>query len=289
MQARQIVWLLKETYRNWSDDNASRMAAALAYYAAFALAPLMIVVIEIGALLLGGNGHHHVVRDAMLQYLRPSLGDAGTKAVGDLVQATFNQRNHGLFATIVGYAIFIAAATGLFIAIEGMLDAVWHVDARTTGIAATLRARAKTLALIAGIAVVLLLSLLANAGLSALSGALAAASPVGHAAASVATPLLSFFVVSVGFAALFKYLPKTAVAWKDVVVGAAMTGALFIIGQYLIGLYLGRISTGSTFGAAGTFVAILLWLYYSGQIFLFGAEFTKVFATSQGSKSKRSA
>lgn len=282
MHAREFGSLLKESYVNWSDDNASRMAAALAYYTAFALAPLIIIVIEIGALLLGGNGHHHIVRDAILRDLEPSIGPSGTKAIGDIVQASFNQRQHGTLAMILGWVVFIAAATGLFAALEGMLDTVWHVDAKVKGVAATIRDRAKSLGIIAGIALVLLLSLMANAVLSVVVHALAAGTGLRFLAGT-ATAIVSFFIVSAAFAALFKYLPKTKIAWKDVAAGAALTGALFIVGQYLIGLYLGRMSTSSTYGAAGSFVALLIWLYYSGQIFFFGAEFTKVFAQRFGS------
>lgn len=274
MGSANALWLIKETFKNWSDDGASRMAAALAYYAAFAMAPLIIIVIEIGAVLLGGNGHHHVVRDEVLRYLHPSIGDAGTKAVGDLVQSTFDQRRHGGLATVIGWALFVMAATGFFISVEGTLNAVWHVERPSGGFLSSIRDRAKTLGIIAGIALVVMASLVANAAVAAFAPALA----------TIATAVVSLIIVSAAFAALFKFLPRTRVAWSDVLVGAVITAALFLAGQYLIGLYLGRVSTGSTYGAAGTFVAILIWLYYSGQIFLLGAEFTKVYASTRGSR-----
>ena len=280
MRNANALWLIKETFKNWSDDGASRMAAALAFYAAFAMAPLIIIVIEVGAVLLGGNGHHHVVRDEVLRNLHPSLGDAGTKAVGDLVQTTFDERQHGGVASILGWGIFIAAATGFFVSVEGTLNSVWHVERPSAGILASIRGRAKTLCIIAGIALVIMGSLAANG----LIAAFAHAHPEFGVLAATAAAVVSFVIVSAAFAALFKFLPRTAIAWNDVLVGAVMTAALFLAGQYLIGLYLARVSAGSAFGAAGTFVAILTWLYYSGQIFLFGAEFTKVYASAHGTR-----
>ncbi len=285
MHGRDSIRLIKETYRAWSDDNASTVAAALAYFTAFAMAPLIIIIIEIAAAVLGGSGHHHVVRDEILREMQPSIGSNGTKAVGDLVDATFNQRRHGAIAAAISWVVFFAAATGLFASVQTALDIVWHVKPRNAGLLATVADRAKSILIIAALSIVFLLSFAANAGLSALSGTLAATIPGWHYAVIAGEALISFAVVTAAFAALFKFLPKTPVAWRDVLMGAAITAALFILGQYVIGLYLGRISTTSTYGAAGSFVALLIWLYYSGQIFLFGAEFTKVYAGRFGSKS----
>ena len=288
MRVPEAVGLLRETYTEWSADNASTIAAALAYFTAFAMAPLIIIVIEIGAALLGGNGHHHVVRNEILRDLQPSIGASGTKAVGDLVDATFSQRRHGAIAAIISWVVFFAAATGLFASVQSALDTVWHVK-NTGGFLATVIDRAKSVLIIAALSVVLVLSFAANAGLSALSGTLAAAIPGWHYAVIAGEALISFVVVSAAFAAIYKFLPRTSIDWNDVLIGACITGALFMAGQYVIGIYLGRVSTTSTYGAAGSFVALLIWLYYSGQIFLFGAEFTKVYAGKYGSKSGASA
>lgn len=286
MRASDSIGLLKETYAAWSDDNASTMAAALAYFTAFAMAPLLIIVIEIGAALLGGNGHHHVVKNAILSQLTPSIGSSGTKAIGDLVDSTFNQRKHGALASILSWIIFIAAATGLFASVQTALDSVWHVKPEKSGLLATLKDRLRSIGIIAGLSLVFMLSFVANAGISALSGTLATVIPGWHYAVVALEAFVSFVVVTAAFAALFKFLPKTDIDWEDVAIGSAITGALFMIGQYLIGIYLGRVSTASTYGAAGSFVALLIWLYYSGQIFLFGAEFTKIYAGRYGSKSQ---
>ncbi len=285
MRAENPGSLLKETFKAWSADNAGTIAAALAYFTAFAIAPLMIIIIEIGAAVLGGSGHHHVVENEILRNLEPSIGASGTKAISDIVSATFNQRHAGPLAAILSWAIFIAAATGLFASVQNALDVVWHVDKTKQSFLATVLDRLKSVAIIGVLSLVLLCSFAANAGLGALSGSLAAIVPGWHYAIIAIEAVISFCVVTAGFAVVFKFLPKTELDWKDVISGAAITGALFMAGQYLIGIYLGRASTTSTYGAAGSFAALLIWLYYSAQIFLFGAEFTKVYANRFGSKS----
>ena len=200
------------------------------------------------------------------------------------MQTTFDQRSKGALASIIGWVVFALAATGLFGSIESALDTVWHVEKKKTGVKAAIKGRLVSFGIIAGMTLVLLLTLVLNAALGAFSAVVAHSIPGWSFAVAVLDVAVSFVVVGAVFAALFKYLPKTEIAWRDVVFGAAVTSALFLIGQYLIGLYLGRVSTTSTYGAAGSFVAILLWLYYSGQIFLFGAEVTKAYATKFGSK-----
>ena len=286
MRARESLGLLKETFQSWSDDNASTMAAALAYFAVFALAPLLIIVIEIGAAFLGGPGHNYAVKSEILRQLRPYIGTSGANAIGDLVDATFNQRQHqGAFAVTVGWVLFIVAATGFFAAVQNALDTVWHLQRKNAGVLATLLTRSKSLAIIAALSIVFMLSFVANAGLSAVSGLLAARIPGWHYLVIGCEAFIAFLLVSAAFAVLFKFLPQTLIAWRDVITGSAITAALFILGQYAIGMYLGRVSVGSTYGAAGSLVVLLVWLYYSGQIFLFGAEFTKVYATRYGSRS----
>lgn len=285
MRLPKSLRLLKETYQSWSEDNASGMAAALAYFTLFAIAPLLIIVIDFCATLLGGSAHNDLVKDQILRQLQPSIGDSGTKVISDIVNATIDQRKSGFFAAIAGWIVFIVAATGLFGAVQTTLDTVWHVNRNGAGIIAVLKARLKSIAIIAALSVVFILSFVANTGLSVVSGLLAVRIPGWHYAVIGGEALISLFVVSAAFAAVFKFLPQTHIAWRDVLTGAVITAVLFITGQYAIGLYLGRVSVGSTYGAAGSLVALLVWLYYSGQIFLFGAEFTKVYATLYGSKS----
>lgn len=274
MRAADTLTLLKDTYAGWSSDQASRLAAALAFYMIFAIAPLLIIVIEIAADLLGGSGQHHVVRDEILNQLRPAIGDSGTKAIADIIQATFNQRSKGTFATIVGWIIFAIAATGLIAAIQNALDTVFNVKTRG-GIVATIVDRLRAIAIISGAAILVVVMGFATNFIAA---------HLSAGAATVANVLLVLAFAIVMNAAIYKWLPNIALSWSDVWFGAVVSSVLSIVGQYLIGLYLGRAATTSMYGAAGSFVAVLLWLYYSAQLFLIGAEITKAYANRFGSR-----
>ena len=275
MHVGGLVSLFRDAARGWSEDHASRLAAALAFFTAFAFAPLIILIIEIAAFALGGAGHHHVVRDRLLAAMQPSLGAQGTKAVGDVVQATFDQRKAGLLAGAVSWITFLIAATGFFGSIQDALDTVWHVQPDKRGIFGMLRDRFSSVALLAGIAFLMLASFFVNAGIAAFDHTIAQALPVAHVAVAIASVVVSLVVTAALFAAIYKVLPKVKLDWQDVGFGAVVTALLFIIGQYAIGWYLGHAASTTTYGAAGSFAALLLWFYYSGQIFLFGAEITK--------------
>lgn len=278
MRIIDAVRFSKSLLRAWSEDRASRLAAALAFYTAFALAPLLIIVIQLAALALGGAGHHHVVRSEILGALRPSLGISATNGLALLVQATFDQRSQGTLAAIVSWVLFIAAATGLFAAVEDALNTIWHVEDQNSDLRAMLRDRLVSFAIIAGVAFVLLLSLFVNAGITALSSSLALAIPTITWAAVAIDVVVSLVTITLLFAVVYTYLPKAKVRFRDALAGAAVTAVAFMVGQYVIGWYLGRAATTSAYGAAGSFAALLLWVYYSGQIFLFGAEITKALA-----------
>lgn len=278
MHVGGLVSLFREAARGWSADNASRLAAALAFFTAFAFAPLIIVIIEIAAFALGGAGHHHVVRDQLLAAMQPSLGTQGTKAVSDVVQSTFDQRKAGIIAGAISWITFVIAATGFFGSIQDALDVVWHVPPDKRGILGMLRDRFSSVALLAGIAFLMLASFFVNAGIAAFDRALAQSFPVGHLALVAASVVVSLAVTAALFAAIYKVLPKVTLRWSDVGFGAIVTALLFIIGQYAIGWYLGHAAATTAYGAAGSFAALLLWFYYSGQIFLFGAEVTKAHA-----------
>lgn len=279
-----LISVLRDAVRGWNDDRASRLAAALAFFTAFAFAPLLIVIVEIAALALGGAGHHQVVRDQMLAALKPSLGDNGAKAVGDIVQSTFAQRKSGAIAGAISWATFILAATGLFGSIQDALDTVFHVEPKGGGILAMVRERFTSFAVLAGIAFVLLASFVVNSGIVAFDRVIAEKLPSGHLAIVALSAVVTVVVVVALFAVIYKVLPRVDLDWRDVGFGAVITAMLFLLGQYAIGWYLGHASTTSTYGAAGSFAALLLWFYYSGQIFLFGAEITKSYANARRSR-----
>jgi membrane protein len=263
----------KATVKGYGTDGVPMLAAALAFYAMFAIAPLMIVIIEIGAALLGGNGHHAQVRDQILAQLQPAIGSGGTKAIASIVQATFNQKHGAVLAQIISWVVFAAAATGLLGSVEAALDDIWDAKEKG-GLLYTILIRVKSFAIIAGVAIVMVALMV----LTAWTGVL------GAVVARILNAVLLIAVATGLFAVLYKWLPKTKVSWKDVFGGAAVTAVLTVVGQYLIGLYLGRASTTSVYGAAGSLAAILLWLYYSAMIFLVGAEITKAYANTFGSK-----
>lgn len=276
MRAGDALRLLQDAYKGWSSDGASRLAAALSFYAIFAIAPLLIIVVEIAAMLLGGSGHNQIVRDQILSEVRPAIGDAGTKAIADIVQATFNQRSTGTLATIVAWVLFAVAATGLILAIQDALNYVWNVREKP-GILEQLIDRAKAFAIIAAAAILVVAMGFATAIITGLGNAIAA---------KIVNALVLIAIVTLITAAIYKWLPRVDLSWHDVWFGSIVSSVLSVAGQYLIGLYLGRAATTSAYGAAGSLVAILLWLNYSAQLFLFGAEITKVYAQRRGYRTK---
>jgi membrane protein len=274
-----VLDFLRQVIAAYTEDQIPRQAAALAYFTIFALAPLLIVLIEVAALVLGGNGHHAQARDAIIAAMASHTGKQSAAAVGSIVQATFDQSHRqGLVAGIVSWIVLIAAATGLFGSIQEALDDIWRVERQKRPWYAMFKERAVAFGLIAGVAFVLLVSLAVNMAVAALTKALAGGIPGMAAILSIADFVVSFAVIAALFAAIFKVLPHVAIRWKDAAFGGAAAAVLFMIGQILLSWYLGRAGTASAFGAAGSLVVLVLWIYYSGQIFLLGAEFTKIHA-----------
>lgn len=270
--------LIKTALKGYGTDGVPMLAAALAFYATFALAPLLIIVIEIGAAMLGGNGHHHQIKGQILAQLKPAIGSGGATTIANIVQATFDHASKNGIAAAVSWIFFAVAATGLLASIENALDRVWNVK-QQGGLLWTILLRLKSFAIIAAVAIVMAAMFFASAWIAALGGA---------ALAKAANGVLDLVIATGLFAVLYKWLPKTKISWKDVFGGAAVTAVLVVAGQYLIGLYLGRVSATSVYGAAGSLAAILLWLYYSSMIFLLGAEVTKAYAQTVGSRANAS-
>jgi membrane protein len=272
--------LVRETYSEWSSNKAPRLAAALSYYTLFAMAPLLVIVIQIGALIIGGGraaGHHQQVVAVVEQHLRASLGPAAAQTVADLVEATVSQQGQGLFSATLGWAMLLVAAVGLFGSLRDALNTIWELPPPPPrGWVEMIRERFTAFFLIAGLAVLLLLSLASNTILSFL--------PLGLALLQVVNVGVVLALATLLFAFIFKYLPDIRIRWSDVWVGAIVTTALSGLGQLLLSLYLSRLATSSTFGAAGSLVILMVWVYYQAQILLFGATFTRVYANRVGSK-----
>jgi membrane protein len=264
--------ILKQTWQAFNDDKALRLASSIAYATIFALAPLLIVVIAIGGALLGAQhgGHaHHVVEDALLNRIAASAGPQAADTVRGLVSASFDKPRQSALAQILGWITFVIGATGLFGALQDALNTIWRIEAVKGGWKQMLRDR------LASIGALLLLALLLVASFAA-SGALAFAGTGLPAAA--ASFVLSALLLTLVFALLYKVLPDVAIAWRDVWLGAFVTAVLFVIGQQAIALYLRVAGVASAYGASGSILVALVWIYYSAAVLLLGAEFTKVSA-----------
>lgn len=269
-----------DTWRAFSADKAPRLAAAIAYAAMFSLAPLFIILIAIAGAVLGFNtsGHgHHVVENALIDQVRRGAGEGTAQTVRTLIDATFARPRQGAFAQIAGWTMFVVGASGLFAALQDALNTVWHV--RTSGGWKTmLRDRIASFGMIVVIGFLLLVSFAANAAVTIAATHFAGALVFlgGPVILQTASWAASIAIVTGVFAAIFKVLPDVQIAWRDVWLGALFTSVLFLIGQALIALYLSLAGVASAYGAAGSLLVGLLWIYYSALILLLGAEFTKV-------------
>ncbi|MBD2005350.1 MULTISPECIES: YihY/virulence factor BrkB family protein [Cyanophyceae] len=279
MKPKDIVGLLKETFTEWQEDKASRLAAALAYYTVFSLAPLVIIAIAIAALVFG----QEAAQGGIEEQLRGLLGSQGAEAVEEMI-ANSRKAEQGTIATLISVGLLMFGASGVFGQLQDSLNTIWEVAPKPgRGIIGFIKDRFLSFSMVLGIGFLLLVSLILSAGLSAVGNYFGHLMP-GLPFLQVLNFLLSFGVVTVLFAFIFRILPDAKIAWGDVWIGAAITSLLFTIGKYLLGLYLGNGSVGSTYGAAGSFVVLLLWVNYSAQILFFGAEFTQVYANKYGSR-----
>jgi membrane protein len=277
--AKRALNVLKETASSWSADYAPSMGAALSYYTLFSIAPLFIIVIAVAGLVFGEDA----ARGAIFDQLAGLLGADGARAIEGLLQAA-DKPAQGMVATAIGIAVLALGATTVFNELQNALDRIWRAPARvkSSGIWNLLRTRLLSFGMVLGIAFLLLVSLVASAALAALGKLWLFAG--WEILAHLLDILVSFALVTVMFALIYRYIPRVHVAWRDVWTGAAVTSILFAVGKLLIGLYLGKSSVASAFGAAGSLVLVIVWVYYSAQIFLFGAEFTWVYAHAYGSR-----
>lgn len=281
MRGFKTAWsMTRQTFDEWSKDNGGRLGAALSYYTVFSLAPLLLVIISVAGLVFG--------RTAAEGSLFGQLAGLVGPDAAHLIQSAVSKANHtkgGVLGTVIGFVVLLAGATGVVIELQGALDAVWKVEPKPNrGIWGVVRTRLLSVAMILSLGFLLLVSLVVSAGLSALSGWLRAAFGDVAILSWVVDAVVALAVISTLIALIYKILPDAEVAWRDVWVGAVATAVLFMIGKYLIGLYIGKASVGSAFGAAGSLAVLLVWIYYSAQIVLLGAEFTRVYANRFGEK-----
>jgi membrane protein len=273
------VWtMLKETFDDYIDDNALSRGAAIAYYTVLSIGPLLVICIAIAGLVFGQDA----AQGAIVGQLKGLMGDQAAELIQTAIKSAANRKS-GILATVLGLVTLLITASGVFSELQATLNYIWKAKA-PTGVTGILKARAASLGLVATLGFLLIVSLVISAALHALGEYVNGVIPGAATILQVVNTVVSFLIVSALFAAVYKILPDRQLNWRDVVVGAISTAFLFTIGKTLIGLYIGSSSMASSYGAASALVIVLVWIYYSSQIFLLGAEFTKVWAAHHGSQ-----
>ncbi len=280
LSPRSLLGLFRQTFTEWLGDKAPQLGAALAYYTVFSLAPLILVLLAVVGVIFRKDpaGAWQRITEQMSYFLDPS----GVQVVQDIA-ATAAKPAASFWATVIGVALALFGASGVFGQLQDALNTIWGVKAKPgAALWDYIRIRFLSFAMVAGVCFLLLVTLTVEAVLKALSGYLENALPGGAVMVFSIYLTVDLALVSLLFAGMFKYLPDVEVQWRDVWVGSAMTAVLFLFGKWALGLYLGSGAAGSAYGAASSLVTLLLWIYYSSQILLFGAEFTQVYANRYG-------
>ncbi len=274
--------MVVKTVRAWADDGAPSMGAAISYYTVFSLAPLLVIVIAVA----GGLFGREAVQGRISAELSGLLGAQGAGFVEALVAAASNT-DKGLVASMVSFVVLVVGATSVFAELQSALDRIWHVPGsmKPSGVWPTVRARLMSFGLVLGLAFLVMVSLVVSAVLAFLGTFAAASLPAGARLLHGLHMVVSLGLFTLLFAMIFKLLPSTPIAWRDVWIGAFVTAMLFEAGKLVIGLYIGKSGMNEAFAAAGSLVVLLAWVYYAAQILLLGAEFTKVHADEHGSLS----
>lgn len=276
----KIVSLIKETIREFSEKSVARLGASLAYYTVFSIAPTLVIAIAVAGLLFG----EEAARGEVSRQLADLIGAQGAQAVETAIEKSASPGT-GILATIIGVFTLILGASAAFAELKQALNIMWEVEAPpTSGIWGMLRARLLSFAMVLVVGFLLVVSLVASAAITAVSTWVDRIWPSTEVVMRAVNGGLSFIVLTVLFALIYKLLPDTKLEWRDTWLGAAVTSLLFGVGKLLIGLYIGHSSVASTYGAAGSLVVLLVWVYYSAQILLLGATFTYVFAHQHGSR-----
>jgi membrane protein len=280
--------LLKDTYREFNDDNCLQIAAALSYYTIFSLPPLLVIVISVAGMVVDPQDVQRRLDDE----IGAVVGSAGIEQIDTMIEQA-QLPGRGLWGTLLGVVMLLVGATGVMVQLQAALNQAWDVkpDPEQSGIWGFLFKRVLSLGMILAIAFLLLVSLVVTTMLTALAGYTEGLLPegVGASFVKIGNLVVSLGVFTVLFAGMYKYLPDAEIAWKNVWTGAVLTGLLFMVAKWGLGEYLGRSDVGSTYGAAGALALLLIWIYYSAAIFLFGAEFTQVWARRAGEEIEPSA
>jgi membrane protein len=281
MYLRRLGTVLSKAVNAWIDDHAQSMGAALSYYTVFSIAPLLLIAISVAGLVFG----QEAAQGAVVDQLQGLIGQSGAQAIQDLLK-NVSKPSQGIIATVTGVVVLVIGATSVFAELQDDLNRIWEAPARPKMSSwwAWLRTRLLSMGMIFAIGFLLLVSLAASAAFDAFASwstsSLAGWEPQAHAVNFI----LSLVLTTALFALIYRFMPQATIEWRDVVIGAAVTALLFSLGKFLIGLYIGKSALASGFGAAGSLAVLLAWVYYSAQIFLFGAEFTWAYAHAFGSR-----
>ncbi|MES1023071.1 YihY/virulence factor BrkB family protein [Gloeocapsa sp. BRSZ] len=279
MNIKVIISLLKETFAEWNKDKVARIAAALAYYTMFSLAPLLIIVIAIAGSIFG----EEAARNEIVTQIEGLVGRDGAEFIQTAIENA-SQPAEGTFASAISFVVLLFGATGLFAELQDALNTVWEVQPKPNqGLLVVIRNRFLSFAMILGIGFLLLVSLVLGAALAAIVNLFGSWFPFLSSFLQLLSFVFGFVVTTFLFAAIYKILPDVKIAWSDVWIGAIITSFLFSVGRFLLGQYIGNSSLGSIYGAAGSLVVVLVWVFYASQILLLGAEFTQVYARRFGS------
>jgi membrane protein len=284
MRPRELLSLVKQSVAAWVDDSAPSKGAALAYYTTFSIAPLLFIAISIAGLFFGVDA----VQGAVFAQLEDLMGENGAQAIKEML-AHVQEPKTGVLSTVIGAVVLLIGASTVFGQLQTALDDIWEAPerAKPSGVKGFIRARLLSFGMVLAIGFLILVSLVFSAAVASLGkwwGPF-----FGEALGHVVDLVLSFGLLTAGFALIYKYIPSVHIQWRDVWVGAAVTALLFTIGKWAIGLYLGKSSVASSFGAFGSLVIVMVWVYYSAQIFLLGAEFTWVYSHAHGSRQGKTA
>jgi len=279
--AAHVTGLFKSAAKEWVRDRCPQLGAALAYYTVFSLAPLVIVLLGVFGVIYGGN---EGAREKILEQLRYYLDPSGVKVIQDIATSAAHP-TASVLATAIGVLVALLGASCIFGQLQDALNTIWSIRPKPSrGFSSFVRARLLSFAMVGCICFLLLLSFVVGGSLHALHDYLQANIPGGHYLGLSVFYVFDSGIITLLFATLFYYLPDARMAWRDVLMGAVLTAVLFVASKFLLGLYLESGAAGSAYGAASSLVTLLLWIFYSAQIFLFGAEFTKVYAETYGSR-----
>jgi membrane protein len=275
---KSYLALFKQTFQEFGQDKAPRLGAALAYYTIFSIGPLLLIAISIAGLVWG----QEAAQGQISQQLDRVFGKNAAEAVETMVAGAGKEKS-GIVATLIGVVTLMFGASGVFGQLKDALNTIWNVEPKkSSGIMGFVKDRFLSMAMVLGVGFLLLVSLVLDAAISAMGGMLGRFVG-GESVLHVLQLVLSFVLVTVLLGAIFKFLPDIKITWRDVALGAAFTSILFVIGKFALGLYLGKAAVGSSYGAAGSLLILLIWVYYSAQIVFFGAEFTQVYTRARGS------